>query len=352
MVIFIGVHVTAACRARGARYAPCAVLLLVAALAGGCQRVEQETAGPRPALAGDYLGQPVPGLVPKLFAPGIVCTALEQRDAAWSPDGAEFYYSHGGPRSAIFAWQRRDGRWPGPRLAPFSGLFNDLEPALAPDGSRLYFASNRPRDDGTAMRPDYDLWYVSRAGDGWSAPTPVPAPVASDGDEFYPSLTRDGVLYFTAERNGGFGAADIWRATPRDGGWSEPECLPAAINSAGFEFNAFVAPDESYILFTAWQRAGAFGGGDLYVAFREPDGRWRTAVNLGPAINTPALEYCPAVTADGRWLFFSRKGTAGQPHPTGRPLDIDRFLAWAAAPGNGGGDIYWVSAAVIDRLRP
>lgn len=329
-----------------------AVLLLFASTVTGCQRVEHEPAGPRPAISGDYLGQTAPGLIPELFAPGLVCTGLEQRDAAWAPDGREFFYSHGGPRSAIVRWQRRDGRWRGPQIAGFSGLFNDIEPAFGWDGSRLYFASNRPRDDGTEMRPDYDIWYVERQNDGWSAPTLAPEPVTSEHDEFYPSLTRDGVLYFTGQRENGFGAEDIWRAPPRNGGWGEPECLPAEVNSAGFEFNAFVAPDESYLLFTSWQRAEAYGGGDLYVAFRDPDGSWHEAVNLGPEVNTPALEYCPFVTADGRWLFFSRKGAAGNVHPTDRPLDLAEFMAWTDAPGNGQGDIYWVDAAVIDRLRP
>jgi hypothetical protein len=56
------------------------------------------------------------------------------------------------------------------------------------------------------------------------------------------------------------------------------------------------------------RRAGGergHGGADLHVSFRTPSG-WTPARNLGPLVNTDATEFCPYVTPDGRWLFFTR----------------------------------------------
>jgi hypothetical protein len=84
-------------------------------------------------------------------------------------------------------------------------------------------------------------------------------------------------------------------------------------------------------------RSGGYGGGDLYVSFREPDRTWGEPVNFGTDINSEVLEYCPMVTPDGEYLFFSRRRS--DPPESG----------WAAISH---GDVFWVDAAVIERLRP
>ena len=86
--------------------------------------------------------------------------------------------------------------------------------------------------------------------------------------------------------------------------------------------HAFVAPDESYIVFDAGRPGGQGGEGDLYVVFRNADGSWSDAVNLGDTINTPGTNFCPMISPDGKYLFYAA-----------------------------GRDIYWVSAEVIEKLK-
>ena len=63
-----------------------------------------------------------------------------------------------------------NGAWTTPEIASFSGRFNDIDPAISPDGRRLFFASNRPTDGGTAPKKDFDLWVVEKTASGWSEP--------------------------------------------------------------------------------------------------------------------------------------------------------------------------------------
>jgi hypothetical protein len=88
-----------------------------------------------------------------------------------------------------------------------------------------------------------------------------------------------------------------------------------------------VSPDEMLLVLTSY-RPGGHGSGDLYVSHRSPDGAWSSPRNLGPAINTADLDYCPMATPDGRILFFSRR--IGD--------------TWDTATG---GTVYWVDAAVL-----
>jgi len=138
----------------------------------------------------------------------------------------------------------------------------------------------------------------------------------------FASSTRDGDLFMwdpDAGRGGG-----IVHYPKSDGGWSAPEPLDGGVNQPRPGVHGWVAPDGSFIVFDSYQRPGAQGGeGDLFVAFRNNDGSWGEAFNLGDNVNTPGTNFCPALSPDGKFLFFA----------TNR-------------------DIYWVSAEVIDRHRP
>jgi len=161
----------------------------------------------------------------------------------------------------------------------------------------------------------------------------VPAPVSTEHGESYPVVVADGSLYLSAERPGGLGGSDIYRAQRLpDGGFAEPENLGPPVSSEFHEGDTFVAPDESYLVLSS-RRPGGLGQNDLYVSFRGADGRWSEPANLGPTINTDQTDFCPMVTPDGRYLFFSRR-TGG---------------SWAEATE---GEIFWVDLGVIEPFRP
>jgi hypothetical protein len=317
-------------------------------------RLQQGTAEARRVLSGDYLGQKPPGAEPEIFAPGIISTGLSERDIAITPDGNEIYFGRyvGQYRYAVIMVVRRvDGVWGEPEIAPFSGIpgVSDLEPALAYDGSRLYFLSDRPAKPGAAS--GQDIWYVERSGSSWGPATPLGPPICTSADEYFPSLTRDGTMYFTLQ--GDPSRPDgIYRSRFREGAFTTPERLPDHVNSGRARYNAFIAPDESYLLYAILGRADGFGRSDYYVAFRAPDDTWSEPINLGPAFNSKAdEEYSAQVTRDGRILFFMSTRTPSPSEVFGERVTTDVLQRLATSPGNGNADIWWVDAGFLQSLR-
>jgi Tol biopolymer transport system component len=160
-----------------------------------------------PLLKGPYLGQDPPGTIPVVFAPGIVSTGLYTRDIAMSKDGKEIYFSiSDAATTSIFVTQLINGRWTEPVIAPFSGKgFFDFEPHISPDGKKFFFLSGRPPQ---GMEPKtgwfyQKIWMMNKLDNGWSEPQMLKEPVSSENYEFFPSLTGDGVLYFSRSTKSG-----------------------------------------------------------------------------------------------------------------------------------------------------
>jgi Tol biopolymer transport system component len=320
---------------------PAAVAVLLAA---ACSR----EAGSPSRLTGDYLGQKPPGRTAELFAPGIVSTGMAERDVAMTPDGSELYFTvTNGIHGTIVVVRRMNGVWTAPEVATFSGHWSDYEPAISPDGRRFFFASTRPREPGATEPGDSDIWVMERTGAEWGEPRNLGAPVNSEHNEYFPSLTRDGTLYFTGRGERG---EAIFRSRPVDGRYQEREQLPAQINTTAQQFNAYVAPDESYVIFGSAPRKGDQGGGDYQICFRNPDDTWTDAQNMGPAVNSAAAEWSPYVSPDGKVFFFhSTRNAVSDPAPTAlRYADLQAMLN---RPATGLSDIYWIDASLIGELR-
>ncbi|UCF39625.1 MAG: PD40 domain-containing protein [Gemmatimonadota bacterium] len=312
-----------------------------------------------PVLGGEYLGQTPPGDSAELFAPGIVATGMYTRDVAITPDRSEIYFGvMVGGHSVIVHTKRVGGRWTRPEVAPFSRdpEHLNLEPHISPDGRRFFFLSTRPRDGGP-VPPDQigawvnqDIWVMDRAGDGWSEPYNLGPPVNTDDEEFFPSVTRDGTLYFTRNAMGS-PESYIYRSRWIDGRYTEPERLGPNVNSTTSQYNAFVAPDESYLIVCTAGREDGLGGSDYYVVFRSPRDRWSAPINMGEAVNSRWAEFSPYVSPDGRYFFFMstrRGGAAALPDS----LTYDYLRGVYAGPQNGNADIYWIDAGFIEALRP
>ncbi|MBP2680465.1 MAG: hypothetical protein H6Q78_328 [Candidatus Krumholzibacteriota bacterium] len=353
-----------------------AVAAAVVAVSAGC--VEKPTppadrSSKPPVLSGDYLGRTPPGAAPELFAPGLVSTGLYERDVAMTPDGNELYFGLiDGGYVAIAVLKRLGGAWSGPEIAPFCDnpeVF-DLEPHIVPDGQRFLFLSTRPRE-GQELKKGWanqDIWAMDRTPEGWSAPYNLGAPVNTDAPEFFPSVTRGGTLYFTREieqdgkrRNlilrarpaqtsepGGAGGP---RPGPGGPSYAEPEILPAAVNPGDQQFNAFVDPEERYLIVCIAGREDNIGACDYYVAFRDSNDVWTGPINMGAAVNTPGNTVgSPYVSPDGRYFFFAsnRRSDAA---PPARERTYRSIQEMAARPQNGNSDIYWMDASFIEHLR-
>jgi len=301
-------------------------------------------------LSEEYLGQKKPGLIPEVFAPGIVCTGSSEFSSVFAPDGKEFYYTLSGvPFSTILCMKQENNQWTKPQVAPFSGRHRDCDMNFSPDGKRLFFCSNRPLKGTGPPKEDSDIWLVERTVQGWSEPENLGSLINSNKNEYYPTFTRNGTLYFSSSREGGKGGGDIYRSKFVNGKFTKPENLGDAINTRFGEGDVFIAPDENYIIVTCYGRSDGIGSGDLYISARKKDGLWSELKNMGNTINSEANEHCPMLSHDGRFLFFTSRRSSLKSY-SGKSITYEEKMKTINSHGNGMADIYWVDANVISKF--
>ena len=291
-----------------------------------------------------YPGGQFPSDTPGLFAKGILSDGLSNRDFTISPKGDEIFFTLQQPRfasSTILHMILKNGEWSKPEVASFSGRYRDLEAAFAPDGLAIYFSPDRPLSGDKTK--DFDIWKVKKQSNGqWGEPENLGNTVNSTKNEFYPSITKSGSLYFTVEADYGKGSEDIVVCKWTDLGYSKPESLSEDINTKYDEFNAFVDPDEQFIIFSSYGRADDIGGGDLYISHKDSGGSWLPVRHLPPQLNSASLDYCPFVTWDKQYLVFtsSRLSKSFKDGSRKTYLQLKEMLS---SPGNGWDDSYWVT---------
>ncbi len=271
---------------------------------------------------GPYLGQTRPGMIPKVFAPDFICSRDgSEYSIAFSPDGNEIYFSRytpGDDSNSIWVTRQVNGVWTWPRRAEFTGRCYNSEPFVTRDNRRIYFISNRDSGENS-----FQLWTVTRAAAGWGPPTRL-GPPFSTNTKMCPTVATNGNIYFT-EFVGNLGR--FYMAQLGNDGFETPLPLTDVVNTFARMGHAFVAPDESYLVFDAVAGGPKPSGAALYVSFRGPDRAWLPPVRLGDDVNATANQYCPVISPDNKYLFFTcRNGDAA--------------------------DIWWVDARVVFDLKP
>jgi len=253
-----------------------------------------------PPLENRYLKQKPPGLIPELFAPDIVST--------------EEYL--------------------------------ETEVLFLPDMTALSFTrSDRENGDSTT------LIVMEYKGHNWSK-KPVPlsdtdnyrkrfSPSFTELNSFEPfkdipirggALSAKGTYYFyVLDLSDGTGYMSYSRLI--NGKYETPQRMSSAINRGKYIAHPFIAPDESYLMWDAEKEDE--NRPDIYISFRNKDGSWGTAINMGAQINTPVYEQRAKVTPDGKYLFFWRGYSKTRE-------DGSRYVV---------GSPHWVDARVIEDLR-
>lgn len=288
------------------------IALLIVPVSVMAQEVGQAESEAMASLPADYLGQELPGLKPVLFAPELISTNLyQERDACFTRDLKEFYFTRD---EKIMVVKRTEQGWTQPVQASFSTDDREAEPYITPSGDRLYFVSRRLPEDSAEVG-FFHIWYVDRVDSGWGEPQ-----IFDNRRDYYLSMTDYGDMYFTDVNN------DLFRGRVVDGNFTDVRKLSDSVNTARAEYNSFVAPDGSFIMFTSFGWGPGYGGGDLFISFRKDDGTWTTAKNMGGGINTNGHDYCPSLSPDGKYLFYTSNARGTE-------------------------DVYWVDAGIIDRLR-
>ena len=292
-------------RARRLRVFSSIAAALIALLAGCGNAVGDEF----PEFEGPYMGQTPPGKTAEVFAPGVISTKGWELEAVFAPGMKEFYFvtdrGHY-ERPTIIGFRFKENRW-----RKFVEMPRTGEPFITADGLTMHLAKG----------------YRTRTPSGWSE-------VKSLG----PMFDRDdwGIMRLTASTQGlyvfdDYKSGDVIRGSKIvNGERQEPVELPEHINSGEWTAHPFIAPDESYLIWDS-EREGGYGESDLYISFRQADGAWGPAINMGPDVNSDNDDFYGSVTPDGKFLMFDRTISR-----TDDDLNVD---------------IYWVDAQIIERLR-
>ncbi|WP_407353162.1 TolB family protein [Luteimonas sp. R10] len=176
---------------------------------------------------------------------------------------------------------------------------SEVRASVSPDGQWIVWGST----DRAGGPGGWDLWQARLRDDRWAEARPLP--VNSPENDFDPVFSADGRwLYFFSNRAGGFGGDDLYRAPVlADGGFGEAENLGAGVNGAGDEWAPTPDLDGRRLLFASDGHGGA-GGHDLFVA------RWDGAAFVDPlpvpGVNGPEDDFDAAWLAGGRAIVFAR----------------------------------------------
>ncbi|OGU56846.1 MAG: hypothetical protein A2V66_10690, partial [Ignavibacteria bacterium RBG_13_36_8] len=260
-----------------------------------------------PKLTGPYLGQKPPGMMPEIFAPGIVSTGyFEHSSPSISPNGTEIYwsvhYSENSEHSRPIVFMRYENdKWSKPQIAEFIRSEYCYEnPFFSADGNRIYFSASLVDQKVIGS----DIWYVERTSVGWSDQKKLSIPPNTDNFDAQPSLTKDGSLYYISYYEEASPQYGLYYSKYAGDQYFSPVLMEEKFNKLHADWTPYIAPDESYFIFCSF-REGGFGSGDLYVSFKRSDGTWGDVINMGGKINSEANERFPNVTPDGKYLFFN-----------------------------------------------
>jgi len=284
---------------------------------------------------------------PQIFGEGVISTGDYDTHPAFAPDGKTLYFlkcTADIKTCTICVSHFKNNCWTEPRVAPFSGQYWDVDPFVTKDGKTVYFSSNRPLKEGDPAEANTDIWKVEVTSSGWGAPVRLDSPINSKGSEYYPTLTDNGTIYFGSTRDGGKGGSDIYGCTLVNGQYAAAENLGDSINTADNEFEPFIAPDESYLIFMATIPQGLTNG-DLYFS-NNINGQWSKAEKLPAPFNSTGTEWSPKVTRDGRYFFFSSTRNT-QSNLLSRTETIEQLTERLRRAGNGLADIYQVDFSAV-----
>lgn len=252
---------------------------------------------------------------PEIFGPGVISGPLHEAAPAFTPDGKTVYYhcASSSLQGTILVSHLEKGGWSKPEIAPWSGEWSDIEPAMSPDGSYMIFSSNRPALPGGKPLDGYwsgqayphsggNLWRVDRKNGRFGEPYRLPEIINGGSSIFSPAIAADGSLYFMRPL-ADTGRFHIYRCAWRNGQFEQPELVPFSAPGNFGDVDPVVAPDESFLIFSS-NRPPAVRN-QLFIVYRE-DGKWGEPLLLSDTINrSPASNVEARLSPDLRTLYFS-----------------------------------------------
>jgi len=274
-------------------------------------------------LCGPYLGQKSPGLIPVKFAPGIITTASNEAYPSFADNGNEFYFQCRDKGGWLFT-KLNNAHWTELMIIPYSQEYRFGEANVTIDGNALLFCSSYS-SKGTGRSNNLNLWIMKKKDGKWRTPEIFGTEINSEMHEAFPTLSASGDLYFFRELKNERGC-EIFVSKFINGKFSTANNLGPLVNSDKHDCDPWIAPDGSCIIFCSKDRKEGLGKNDLFISFLTKDGNWSRSVHMGKVINSEAEEITPHITPDGKYLFFSSNR-------------------------EGNYDIYWVDARIIEKIK-
>ena len=278
-----------------------------------CQSKKQDSNNSVITSESPYLGQKTPGFVPETFAPGFISTSNWEVGGVFTPDLNEFYFireigeKEEDMRQVFMVVKKNENNeWQTSEISRRVG-----QAFISPDGKTMHLGKR----------------YKERTEKGWSEIKNLESPYDTIRIMRMTSSSK-GTYAFDEATTDGNGVLRYSRLI--DGKREDPKPFPEEINTGLYNAHPFIAPDESYILWDGERETG-YGDSDIYISFKQSDGSWGKAINLGDKINTNAWEAAATVTPDGKYLFFNRNMGSNNYENV---------------------DIFWVSSQIIEELRP
>ena len=178
-------------------------------------------------------------------------------------------------------------------------------PVLTADEQTLVFTVLKPEGDE-------DLMVATFNGESWSPPVSLSPNINTNGNEGTASLSADGrMLVFTAcQGRRGFGSCDLYVSRKTGSDWSAPDNLGPQVNSRFYESQPALSADGRRLYFVS-DRPGGKGRRDIWRSDLDADNTWREPVNLGAPVNTGQNEASPFIHPNGQTLFFASDGHLG-----------------------------------------
>lgn len=300
------------------------ILLTLVLVLNACNSKNQDSkVSDSPTKKNTYFGQKPPGLIPEVFAPGIISINGRYEHAiSFSPTLNEVYFSANivDVDPSIYFSKVKDKKWTNPKKANFTKgkKVGEMHPFVNPNGDKIYFAAH---DEFTLShhKSSVKAWYVNRLDSTWSDAIQIDSPI-NDDFVFYPNEAKNGDLFYT-----NVSKRKMYYAPNKNGGFSE-------VNEVGIEFgfHGFISPTQDYLVVNGRNKEDdQRKDSEIYVYFKKKDRTWSKPINLGNEVNSNFAETCPSITPDGKYLFFSRYNEEG-----------------------GLSNFYWVSTEVIHKVRP
>jgi len=278
---------------------------------------------------GKYFDLQPPGNEAVVFAKNIISTELYEHSApAFSPDGKTVLWTivEMNKPAHIMEMNMDGNTWSQPHRPSFADtMHDDFYPFFSPDGKYVLFSSRRYLPDGNSVK-DMALWKVEIKENKWLTPHLFDS-IVSTGIEYAHSISKKGNLFFSVRQVvEGKAQWKILYSKFINSSYTQPEPLDTIINDGSYVDGPFIAPDESFLIFES-DRSGGEGSIDLYICFKNSNGKWSAPKNMGAKINSAAAERFAGLSPDGKYLFFGSNRNSELP------------------------DVYWIDASVINELK-